>query len=115
MCETLGPQIDRGANSLSLFLVGLLSVIDAILQLPMPDILQQVSVPADVYCALVQGNGFLRQVLDLVVAMERGVWDDVSRLSSASRISELKVSEAYIQAVQWGNQIFHVNEPILSK
>ncbi len=108
MCETLAARTHFQGKSLDLFLVGLLSVIDAILQRPIEEILRQLSVSKDVLCTLTDGNTALRPVLDLVLAMETGNWPVVSRLSESLRVGELVVSESYIQAVQWSNQVFHV-------
>ena len=114
MCELLAPITGHEKSSLSLFLIGLLSAIDAILQRPMQELLKQLSVPPDVYAALVQGNTPLRQVLDLCIAVETGDWDAISRLSSSCRISETKVSDVYLQSVRWSNQVFHVGESVLT-
>jgi EAL and modified HD-GYP domain-containing signal transduction protein len=104
-CESLAPQIKLGDKSLDLFLMGLLSMIDTVLNAPLTEILQQIAVSDDVKAALLDNTGRLRPVYDLAVVAEKGQWLEVSRISTSLNIQEDGVIENYLSAIQWGNQV----------
>jgi c-di-GMP-related signal transduction protein len=104
-CELLAPQVRLGDRSLDLFLMGLLSMIDTVLNAPLPEILQQIAVSDDVKAALLDNTGGLRPVYNLAVAAEKGQWLEVSHISTSLNIQEDGVIENYLSAIQWGNQV----------
>jgi c-di-GMP-related signal transduction protein len=80
-CENLRPMIgtERQLGE-ELFLLGLFSVLDALLDQPMNKALAEVAIPPRVKGALVGMPGEMRRVLDLVLAFERGDWEKVEQL-----------------------------------
>jgi len=70
-CELLAPDIGMNDQSSDLFLLGLLSVMDAILDQPLDVILEELPVRAEIKEALLQKPVPYRNVLDLATAMER--------------------------------------------
>jgi c-di-GMP-related signal transduction protein len=104
-CESIAPQVRLSDKSLDLFLMGLLSMIDTVLNAPLPEILKQISVSDEVKSALLNNTGPLRPVYDLAVAAEKGQWLEVSRISTALGMQEDGVIENYLSAIQWGNQV----------
>jgi EAL and modified HD-GYP domain-containing signal transduction protein len=69
MCEQLGED---GADRDELFMIGLLSVADALLGLPLETIVAQLPLAEDVAQALVWHAGPAGSILDATVAFERG-------------------------------------------
>ncbi len=80
------------------FLVGLLSRFDALLGLPMTEVLDRLPVSADVRDALMHGVGPHATVLSLVEAVEHGAWDAVESLDVDQ---STRLGETYAQAVTW--------------
>ncbi len=111
-CEALAPLAGRGAKSLDFFLMGLLSMVDTVLERPLSEILNQLAVSEEVKAALLTGGNQMRQVLDLVVAAEKGQWARISYLSSLLKFSENAVTEAYLQSIQWSHEVFHVDQAV---
>ena len=108
MCEALAPITGFRGRVQDLFLIGLLSVLDAILQCPMPEILEKLSLPAEVRSTLTGETTSLSQVLNLVLAAEKGDWETLSSVSSSLSLDESRVSEAYLRSVQSANEIFQL-------
>ena len=70
-CELAGEHYgDTDADQL--FTLGLFSVVDALMDAPMPEILRQIPFPEDMTRALVAGHGPKGRVLDAAIACERG-------------------------------------------
>lgn len=57
-----------------LFLLGLFSLIDALSDTPMEEVVEKINLPATVSSALLSGSGKLTDMLNLVVYYERGDW-----------------------------------------
>jgi EAL and modified HD-GYP domain-containing signal transduction protein len=96
MCELLalqgGPKRPDGY-----FLVGLFSVLDALMDMPMSDVLTSLPLDEEITQALLDYTGPLGLTLRAVLAYERGNWDDVSLLGSDSSA----LTDAYLQAIVW--------------
>ncbi|MGN0167912.1 MAG: EAL and HDOD domain-containing protein [Acetatifactor sp.] len=99
--EYLAPAFGLQANADELFLMGLFSVLDVILEKPMEEALQMVMVAGDVREALLQGTGRLAPVLELMKQYEKASWQEVSRQLLLAKIDAEPVNEAYVKALSW--------------
>ncbi len=100
-CELLGRQAGLETQELDLFLIGLLSSIDAILGQPLEELLERLAVADDVHQALMSGRGPLGRIYALVQAYEQGDWDNVLATASALELADGGLVEAYLEALQW--------------
>ena len=103
--EKLAPKMGLHGKGASVFLLGLLSLIDACLDRPLEEILQELPIDVQVKNALLgQPNGY-RYVLDLIIAYEQGNWPVVNRLMRKFNIEEECVPRFYSQALQEANEL----------
>ena len=107
--ELLAPVAGLADRAPELFLMGLLSMMDAILGRPLAEILAEVPVTADIKAALLNGSSPLRPIHEFVQAYERGDWDEIVRRSKDLRLNESKVTEAYLDAADWANQTYQIS------
>ncbi len=97
-----------------LFLMGLLSVMDAILDQPLDSILAELPVRGEIKEALLARKGLYWQLLEIAIAHERADWEKVSELSSLAGMKEEEVSALYVSAVDWSTALrrgVHVPAP----
>jgi c-di-GMP-related signal transduction protein len=104
-CELLAPHAGMADQASDLFLLGLLSVTDAILDQPLGIILEELPVRTDIKDALLEQPGPYRDFLDLAIALERGDMEKISTLASTLKMKEEQLSEFYLSAVEWSNVI----------
>lgn len=98
-CEGLAPPAKwRGSD---LFFLGLFSLLDAILNMPMTELLERVSLPDRIREALLGGDSKLGQVLKLVQAYESANWNVCDQLAQALGMQESTLSELYLASVAW--------------
>ena len=102
-CELLSPKIQHGESDL--FLLGLLSMMDAILETPMPEVLDRVPIDQETKALLLGGTGRLRPLYQLMLARESGDWQNTAELSKSLHLSDGEVAEAYWSAMQWARQV----------
>jgi EAL and modified HD-GYP domain-containing signal transduction protein len=69
-CELISPRVPHAEADL--FLMGLLSMIDVILEMPMVRILETLSVDSDTKAVLLGGSSRLRPLYQLMLARESG-------------------------------------------
>ena len=79
-----------------LFLVGLFSQLDAILDRPLDELLDEIQVSPEFCRALLDGKGPRHQLLSLCIALEHGDWDQLSSVASVMQVEELDLSETYL-------------------
>lgn len=97
-CEEISSAAGLSAQKSDLFLMGLLSVTDAILDMPMDAVLSRLPVSSDVRDALNGGANRYRDVYDTLLSYERADWNQLSSLSAKIGSSEERVPECYVSA-----------------
>ncbi len=80
--ELLAPRVPHGESDL--FLMGLLSLIDAMLETPMAEILEKIPLDHATKAVLLGHPSPLRSVFQLMLAHESGEWEASAELSEAS-------------------------------
>ena len=102
-CELLAPKVAHGESDL--FLMGLLSLIDAMLETPMPAILEKIPLDAATNAVLLGQPSALRPVFQLMLAHESGEWEAAAALSEGLRLDADEVAACYWQAQQWAREL----------
>jgi c-di-GMP-related signal transduction protein len=102
-CELFSSRIRHQGTDL--FLLGLLSLMDALLQMPMDQVLEHVPVDREIRAALQGGSSSLHNFYQLMVAQECGDWSNVNHWSRQLCIPESMVAENYWRAVHWAQQV----------
>lgn len=105
-CELLAPNLGEGKHEQSLFLLGVFSLMDAMLGRPLPEIVAEIALPDAVRAALLGRTNLYREILDLVIAFEAGRWSEVSQLTLRLRQDEQQLSASYLEAVDWAQKVF---------
>ena len=101
-CELLGPRVADG--NIDLFLLGLLSLMDAILEIPITAVVDALSVHQDIKLALTSKECRLTPLYNLMLAVEAGEWDIVSHLCEELHVPEALVSGTQWKAMEWAQQ-----------
>ena len=101
-CELLSPKLQSKND---LFLMGLLSVMDAILEIDMTCLLAQIPVDADMKAALLGQTSKLRPLYRLMLAQESGEWSQASELAQQLKLSEAEIGETWWQAMTWAQEV----------
>jgi c-di-GMP-related signal transduction protein len=89
-CEEISRAMGMGPEGPNLFLMGLLSVTDAILDRPIGEILATLPVSSEVRTALCGGANRFRDIYDTLLAYEHADWDALA--SATSRIGPVEAA-----------------------
>ena len=100
MCELLGQSLYKHESGQD-FIVGLFSVLDALLDLPIDEAISSIPLSEAIRNALIHHQGKMGEVLECVIAYENGFWE-----SPALKIfTPDKLRNAYLDAVAWADEI----------
>ena len=103
-CELIGDNCVTADRKPELFLLGALSLADAMLDQPMSRILKELPVSDDLKRALQGDASPLRPVLEFVEQYERGDWTACADLGSTLGLLEREVLTSYSRSIWWATQ-----------
>jgi len=101
--DLLSSRVSHGESDL--FLLGLLSLIDAMLEMPMESVLEKISLDQETKSVLLGKASVLRPVYQLMLAHESGEWQAAASLSEGLKLDSEAVAGLYWQAQQWAREI----------
>ena len=104
-CERLARATGLEGREFELFLTGLLSVMDAMFDCPMSEVLAQIKVPERVKSALSGDSEELGNVLEISLAHEQGNWTALSKGAHTLGIDMSELSKAYHESTQWTSKL----------
>jgi c-di-GMP-related signal transduction protein len=102
LCELVGQANGYKGELSELFLLGLFSLMDAILDTEMEQVVSQLPISDPLKLALSKKEGPLAKYLEFVCYYEKGQWDDNTELSESSKSVNLTI-EKYAEAIAWAD------------
>lgn len=104
--EGLAGAFGMGMAAQELFIMGLFSAIDIMLDKPMEEALNMVQVSKNIRDALIDNKGDFAPLLNFIRRYEDADWTEVSRLMVIDDINMDEVYEAYLNALKWYRDLF---------
>ena len=104
MCELIGELMPDEDES-SYFVTGLFSILDAMMGLPMNEILEYLPMTDVINKALLYKEGPLGNTLQSVIAYEQNHWQDIN----LPKISIQQIREAYLISIAWAAELTNSN------
>jgi c-di-GMP-related signal transduction protein len=106
-CELLAPKVKHGESDL--FFLGILSLMDVILEVPIGVIVENLSLnpetKAQLLCGKTGGKTNLSPIYDLMVMREAGDWETVNKLGKQLDLSLYFINKSYNEAMRWAREI----------
>lgn len=99
LCENLARALGRSGVEVY-FTAGLFSILDALLDRPLPDIMGELPLTEEIKRAVVAHEGPIGSVLGAAMGHEVGDWSLVEQLQLAPEL----VNENWLDAVKWADQ-----------
>jgi EAL and modified HD-GYP domain-containing signal transduction protein len=97
--EHIATELQR--NKEELFMLGLFSLIDAILNNPMAELTPRLNLNEKLQEALVKRDGELFSYLEMIELYETGQWERLDVLKQKAGIAEGRMAIFYLEAVSW--------------
>lgn len=106
--ELIGRE--SGQNASELFLLGLFSLIDAMLDKEMKSIVEEMSLSENLHLALVGRQGELYAFLRLVESYEVGNWVGFQYAQKRAGVENEKLVDFYLEAIEWADSFTRGSE-----
>ncbi|HXT19098.1 MAG TPA: HDOD domain-containing protein [Gemmatimonadaceae bacterium] len=103
MCELVASSAHARSGG-SAFIVGLLSLLDVLLEVPMDKILSRLELSDEVRNALLKRGGPLGTPLQLVESYEKANWDEARGLADDVPLEDEVLPTLYMDALHWAAQ-----------
>lgn len=107
--ECLAPMFGLGAKASEVFLMGLFSILDIILDMPMEEALKKVNVTKEISDALVYRKGELANIYSFVISYESADWQEISRQLIVLNVDTNTIYQAYAETMCWYKSMFFEN------
>ena len=101
--EFLAPRVPHGESDL--FLLGLLSLIDAMMEMSMAEMLEKIPLDHATKAVLLGKPSELRPVFQMMLAHESGEWAAAEELCRSLRLEPEEVAGFYWQAQEWAREV----------
>ncbi len=101
--ELLSPLARHGESDL--FLLGLLSMLDVMLEMPMSEILEKIPLDSETKAVLRGAPSQLRPIYELMLAQESGEWEAARGICDSIPIDADTAATFYWEAQQWARDV----------
>lgn len=103
LCQLVGESGNNAIESSQLFLLGLFSMLDAMLDIPMAELTEKMPLTDEVKNALNERKGPLAPYLQAVIAYERGEFQACAEHLKVLGIAPEAMIDAYLKALAWAD------------
>jgi len=107
-CENIAHLFNLSEEGPELYMMGLFSSIDAILDKPMAVLLAQLPIPSDIKLALLGVKNKYNEVFEIILLYEKGDWEKFSGKTEEYKIDEKEFPQFYDESIKWTNQVFEM-------
>jgi EAL and modified HD-GYP domain-containing signal transduction protein len=111
-CESIAQRCGFGARKAELFLMGLFSMLDAIMDRPLEDVLKDIHLAPEIRDTLLGSapSGAIALVFELIQRYERAEWQRVATLAECLQLECQEITECYLTAVHCCNDVFAIGD-----
>lgn len=106
MGEMLAPHFGLKPRKTEVFLMGMFSMIDTLMNQEMKDALEQLPLEEDVKAGILGQDNSFSELLKLVTAYEKGNWDYLFLQAKKGGVGMNVFPDAYLEAVKWASTVF---------
>jgi len=107
-CELIGSRLNVKLESGQAFLTGMFSLLDSLLDRPLEQIVDEISVDESIKLAIIKNEGILGDILMLTKAYEKAEWEKVQQSCKTIGLDQNILSECYDASVKWTADLLSV-------
>jgi EAL and modified HD-GYP domain-containing signal transduction protein len=105
LCELLGSHVVGKSDQENLFITGVFSMLDAMMETTMEVVLERVVLTENIHDALLSRGGMYGPILALAEACESHDSQRIEDLALALMLTPEQVNEAHLKALAWAEQL----------
>lgn len=101
--ELLAPNVGASKHAEDLFMLGLMSLMDAITDTSFDELEKLTQISPEIIAAITTKEGKYGELLSMIIQYELSEWDTAFELAAKYDIGEVELIETYLTAVDWAN------------
>jgi EAL and modified HD-GYP domain-containing signal transduction protein len=101
--ELLAPKLGRTTDADNLYLMGMFSLMDVMMESPMEEVLAQMNLDEAVTRPLIEKSGDFYEMLRIIEEYERGEFDAAVEQAKGFGLDEADLMRSYVDALQWSS------------
>ncbi|WP_246041754.1 EAL and HDOD domain-containing protein [Robertmurraya kyonggiensis] len=105
MCESIERIANYKTAPSASFTLGMFSIMDKLTGVPMEKIIAELPFEEELRDALTGVQNSLKDVLDLVTAVEKAQWGVIRKKCEVLSIEETEIFKIYAESLSWSNQL----------
>lgn len=105
LAELIASKINLEDRKSEAFLLGIFSMIDIIINMPISDLINDLPLNEDVKLALLGEENNFKDILDIIKAYEKGDWNNILKYISKYNITSEYIFDSYVEALNYINDI----------
>jgi len=106
IAEGIAPLVGMKEHRSELFLLGMFSLIDAVTDTPMDEIMEKLPLDQQVKKALLGEECVFKTVYDTILSYEQGEWDPFAQCAEKLHLEESQMPKLVTESQQWASQAF---------
>ncbi len=116
-CQELSSYVkDIQLSKPEIYMMGMFSTLDVLLQVPIKDALADLSIAPEIKAALTGEPGKCSTLLKLCLAYEKGTWEKVGKLAEELGIPIQVIAQKYFESVEYVNDTWnHLTQPFAKR
>lgn len=103
--ELLAVPLGMKDRSSDLFLMGMFSMISAVIDRPIEDILSELPISEEIKEALTGKEGHYQNIYQLIISYEKANWEVFMAYAGRLGLDSSIVPDLYVQSLTWANQV----------
>jgi EAL and modified HD-GYP domain-containing signal transduction protein len=103
--ELLAPHFKPKRNPKHAFMVGMFSLLHIALEKSKQELFDEIPVASEIRESILTASGPFSDILPFFSNYEYANWDEVSEFAQKHALSDQLISESYIEAVKWYNDL----------
>lgn len=107
MAEQISAPLGMRSRKNEMFLVGIFSMIDTLMNRSLFDILSEIPLDIEIVQAILGFDNDLKNGFDIVLAYEKGDFDKVNKMCIDRKIDVKKIRDSYIKSLEWISSIYN--------
>jgi c-di-GMP-related signal transduction protein len=107
-CELMAEPFGIKERESDLFLMGMFSTIDAILDMPMDKLLDDIPLAVDIKAALLSEPSQMLYILEAAIAYEEGNWELFESLKDMVKFDEEVIPKMHLEAMKMAKEVLHL-------
>lgn len=101
-----GSRLQGKEFPAKLFITGLFSMLESMLQVPLKEIFSSIALDKDIIQVLCDRSGPLASWHHLMTSYEQGLWEEVKFHARRLGLNDSDLASAYLEAGQWSTSLF---------